>query len=86
MQATGYYERALALARKIGVRSVETMHSWNLGLCYEQSDPARAIELMLVRVACECETGHVDAQLHAMLMKQIGARPSGCLWLFGRQR
>jgi tetratricopeptide (TPR) repeat protein len=48
-QAIEYYQQALAIAREIGERRGEARRSWNLGLLYEETDPARAVELMSVK-------------------------------------
>ena len=68
------YEEALAISREIGDRRGEANHSWNLGLEYEESDPARAIALMEVCVAYERELGHPDAEADAHRVDQIRAR------------
>jgi len=60
--AIGYYEQALIIAKEIGDRRREGIWSWNLGLVYEQSDPAKAADLMEVRVRYEREVGHPDAE------------------------
>jgi tetratricopeptide (TPR) repeat protein len=73
-QAIEYYERALAIARKIGDRQGEAIRSWNLGLLYEETDPARAVDLMSVRVAYEREIGHPDAEAHAERVEAIRRR------------
>lgn len=73
-RAIEYYEQALAITRKIGDRSGESFWSWNLGLLYEDSDPARAAELMSVRVAYEREIGHPDAEPHAARVQEIRRR------------
>jgi len=64
-RALEYYEQALAIAREIGDRRGEAIRCWNLGLLYEDSDPARAAELMQVCVEYEREIGHPDAEAHA---------------------
>ena len=48
--AIEFYQQDLAIAREIGDRRGEGNHSWNLGLLYEQTDPARAVVLMSVLV------------------------------------
>jgi hypothetical protein len=45
-----------------------------LGLLYEESDPARAVEMMSVLVAYEREIGHPDAEADAERVAQIQAR------------
>jgi len=64
-QAIEYYEQALTIAREIGDRHNEAIHCWNLGLLYEDSDSARAAELMQVCVDYEREIGHPDAEARA---------------------
>jgi len=61
-RAIEYYEQALAIAREIGDRRGVAFRCWNLGLLYEESDPARAAELMQVCVDYEREIGHPDAE------------------------
>ncbi len=73
-QAIEYYQQALRIAREIGDRRGEAKHSWNLGLSYEDSDPARAAELMQVCVDYECEIGHPDAEAHAARVEEIRRR------------
>lgn len=73
-RAVEYYEQALAIAREIGDRAGEGRHSWNLGLLLEQSDPARAAELMAVLVAYETEIGHPDAEADARRVAEVRAR------------
>jgi hypothetical protein len=48
--------------------------SWNLGLLYEESDPARAVALMAICIAYEREIGHPDADADAQRLAQIQAR------------
>jgi hypothetical protein len=50
------------------------LDSWNLGLLYEGSDPARAVELMSACVEYEREVGHPDAQKDAGRVEGIRAR------------
>ena len=52
----------------------EGRRSWNLGLLFEESDPARAAELMAVLVAYEQEIGHADAEADAQRVAEIRAR------------
>ena len=66
--------RALALAREIGDRLGEAKRSWNLGLLYEEDDPAQAVELMSVCVAFEQEIGHPDADADAERVERIRSR------------
>jgi tetratricopeptide (TPR) repeat protein len=73
-RAIAYYQDALAIAQEIGDRRVEALLCWSLGVLYEESDPARAVELMSVRVAYEREIGHLDAEAHAEQVAQIQAR------------
>jgi len=64
-RAVGYYEQALEIDREVGDRRGEALGCWNLGLLYEDSDPARAAELMQVCVEYEREIGHPDAEAYA---------------------
>ncbi len=73
-RAVEYYEQALAIAREIGDRRGEGNHSWNLGLLLEESDPARAAELMAVLVAYEAEIGHPDAEADGRRVAEVRAR------------
>lgn len=73
-EAIAYYEQALAIAQEIGDRRGEALTSWNLGLEYEDSDPARAVELMQSLVNYEREIGHPDAEAHAARAEEIRAR------------
>jgi hypothetical protein len=73
-EAIGYYEQALALAREIGDRRGEGIHSWNLGLLYEETDPARAAALMQVCVDYEQEIGHPDAEADAARVRELRAK------------
>jgi tetratricopeptide (TPR) repeat protein len=73
-RAIEYYDQALVIAHEIGDRQSEARHSWNLGLLYEEADPARAVELMSVRVVFEREIGHSDAEAHVQRVAQIRAR------------
>ncbi|NOR84336.1 MAG: tetratricopeptide repeat protein [Ardenticatenales bacterium] len=50
-RAIEYYQEALAIARQIEDWRGEANRAWNLGLDYEHSDPARAVELMSICVA-----------------------------------
>ena len=38
---------------------------------YEETDPARAVELMELRVTFEREIGHVEAEEHAAQMEEV---------------
>jgi tetratricopeptide (TPR) repeat protein len=73
-RAIEYHEQALTIAQEIGDRRGEVNQSWNLGLCYEESDPARAVELMSTRVAYERVIDHADAEVHAERVAKIQAR------------
>ena len=73
-EAKGAYERALAIDRELGDRRGEAFDAWNLGLLYEESDPARAVELMSVCVDYEREIGHPDADKDAERVEGIRAR------------
>jgi len=70
-RAIGYYEQALVIAREIGDRRGEAFLCWNLGLLYEDSDPARAAELMQVCVEYEREIGHPDAEADAQRVQGL---------------
>ncbi len=72
-RAIEHYAAALSISREIGDRRAEGNHSWNLGLLYEESDPARAVALMSVCVAYEREIGHPDAEGDAERVAQIQA-------------
>jgi hypothetical protein len=74
--AIQYYEQALVICHEIGDRQGEGIHCWNLGLLYEDTDPARAVELMSVCVAYEHEIGHPDAEADAERVAEIQARLS----------
>ena len=73
-RAIEYYQQGLQIAREIGDRRVEALTSWNLGLLYEDSEPARAVELMQTLVAYEREIGHPDAETDAARVEEIRAR------------
>jgi len=70
-RAIGYYEQALVIAREIGDRRGEAFLCWNLGLLYEDSDPARAAELMRVCVEYEREIGHPGAEADAQRVQGL---------------
>ncbi|MCP4701171.1 MAG: tetratricopeptide repeat protein [Gammaproteobacteria bacterium] len=72
-KAIGFYERALEIAREIGDRKGEAIRCWSLGLIYQKTDPARAVELMSVRVEFERELGHPNAEAHAKTVAEIKA-------------
>ena len=71
MRAIECSEQALAIAREIGDRRNEATWSWNLGLLYEESDPARAAALMQVGVDYEREINHPDAQADAERVRSL---------------
>ncbi|MCO5184317.1 MAG: tetratricopeptide repeat protein [Anaerolineae bacterium] len=73
-EAIDQYQQALAIAREIGNRRGEANHCWNLGLLYEESDPARAVQLMSVCVAFEQEIGHPDAIADTQRVEEIKRR------------
>ena len=73
-RAIEYYEQALAIARESGDQRGEANHAWNLGMAYEDSDPARAVELMSICVAYERQIGHPDAETDAARVAEIRAR------------
>jgi tetratricopeptide (TPR) repeat protein len=73
-EAVGYHEQALEIARGIGDRRNEAIHSWNLGLLYEENDPTRAAELMQVLVDYERAIGHPDAEAHAQHLAAVQRR------------
>ena len=60
--AAASYSEAIAVARRVGARDTEARASWNLGLLFEESDPARAADLMEVCVDYEVETGNPGAE------------------------
>jgi tetratricopeptide (TPR) repeat protein len=70
-RAIEYHEQALVILREIGDRRGEAFRCWNLGLLYEESDPARAAELMQVRVDYEREIGHPDAEPDAQRVRSL---------------
>jgi hypothetical protein len=76
-EAIAHYEQTLLIARESGDRRGEAFHSWNLGLEYQVTDPARAVELLSVCVAYEREIGHPDAQADAERVEQIRRRMAG---------
>jgi len=65
------YEQCLVIHREIGDRRGEALGCWNLGLLYEDSDPARAAELMQVCVEYEREIGHPDAEADAQRVQGL---------------
>ena len=73
-RAIEFHEQALVIAREIGDRRGEAICSWNLGLLCEESDPARAAELMQVCIDYEREIGHPDAEVDAQRVHAIRAR------------
>lgn len=73
-QAIKFHQQALAISREMKDQRGEALVSWNLGEVYEESDPARAVELMSLLVAYEREIGHPDADAHAERVSQIQAR------------
>jgi len=70
-RAIEYYEQALAISREIGDRRNGAIHCWNLGSLYEDSDPARAAELMQICVEYEREIGHPDAEADAQRVQGL---------------
>jgi tetratricopeptide (TPR) repeat protein len=76
-RAIEYYEQALTIAREIGDRRGEAFTSWNLGLLYEDSDPARAVELMSVCVDYERWISHPDAEADAEQVAALLASVEG---------
>ena len=76
-EAIGYHKSALAIAQEIGDRHGEGYNSWYLGLLYEETDPARAVELMSVCVQYEREIGHPDAEADAERVTDIQAKLTG---------
>jgi tetratricopeptide (TPR) repeat protein len=73
-RAIEHYQQALAISREIGDRRGEAFTCWNLGLLYEESEPARAVELMSICVAYEREIGHPHAEADAERVAEIAAR------------
>jgi tetratricopeptide (TPR) repeat protein len=76
-QAIAYYEQARTIAREIGDRRGEGVCCWDLGLLCEESDPARAAELMQVCVDYEREVGHPDAEADAERVRRVRERLGG---------
>jgi tetratricopeptide (TPR) repeat protein len=76
-EAIGAYERALVIDRELVDRRGEAFDSWNLGLLYEEKDPARAAELMSACVEYEREIGHPDAEKDAERVEGIQAQVGG---------
>ncbi len=74
-QAIEYYEQRLVVARQIGDRRGEANACWNLGLLYEQeSDLARAADLMQVCVDYERSIDHPAAEPRAAHIAALRAR------------
>jgi tetratricopeptide (TPR) repeat protein len=73
-RAIEYHEKALAIDQEIGDRRSEGICCWNLGLLYEDTDPARAADLMQICVDYEHEIGHPDAEPDAQRVRAIRAR------------
>ncbi|MCP4702052.1 MAG: tetratricopeptide repeat protein [Gammaproteobacteria bacterium] len=73
-KAIKHCERALVIAKEIGDRQGEAVYSWNLGKTYEDTDPARAVELMSICVEFERELGHPDAEPDAKRVAEIKAK------------
>ncbi len=73
-KAIDFYEQALAISQEIGDRQNEGIHAWNLGLIYEDSDPAQAVALMSILVDFEREIGHPDAEADAARVAKIAAK------------
>ncbi|MGA7731442.1 MAG: tetratricopeptide repeat protein [Chloroflexia bacterium] len=70
-KAIEYYEQQLQITREIGDRRGEAITSWNLGILLKESDRARGVELMQIRVDYEREIGHVDAEKGAALVEEL---------------
>lgn len=68
------YERALTIAEELGDRRNGAFLSWQLGLLYLPTDPARAVSLLSACVAYEREVGHPNAPIDAEYVAQIKAR------------
>ena len=73
-KAIDYLEQALAVVREIEDRQFEAEYAWDLGLVYEESDPAKAATLMALRVNYEQEIGHAQAAEHAAYLEQVRQR------------
>lgn len=73
-RAVECYEEALAITREVGDRRNEGNNAWNLGLLFEESDPARAADLMSVLVDYEREIGRRDVEVHARQVAEVRAR------------
>jgi hypothetical protein len=65
------------IAQETGERHSEGNHSWNLGLLYEETDPARTVALMSVLVEYERKIGHPDAEADAGRVAEIQAKLTG---------
>jgi tetratricopeptide (TPR) repeat protein len=72
-QAIEAYQQAIELARTMNDRREEAFLSWNLGLLLVETDPARAVELMLVCVTYEREIDHPDAEADAVYVAGLEA-------------
>lgn len=60
-KAISYIKQALKIAQKVGDKQNEGLQSWNLGLLYEETYPAKAVALMSIQVTYKQEIGHPDA-------------------------
>lgn len=72
-----YYEEALTIACEIDNQLGEINHAWNLGLIYEENNPAKAVELMSIQVAYLQAIDHPDAEKAASHVANIQARLQG---------
>ena len=61
-RAIAYIQEALALSRQLGDQRGEAKLSWSLGLLVEWTDPARAAQLMEIRVAFAAAEGDPIAE------------------------
>ena len=64
-------------------RRGEAIRSWNLGLRYAKTNPARAVDLMSVLVAFEREIGHPDAEAHTERVERIRQQMVDSGWANG---
>ena len=74
-KALDYYGQARHIAREIGDREGEAIHSWNLGRLYEhEGDLLRAVELMKTAVDYEQSISDPEAEQHATHLSRLRER------------